>query len=160
MTEVTSVRPSSINIYSRGKTKLGRFLSNFYAWTLELPCPDGQVRQFKSIEAYWYWLSVAHHQHETVLRRSHGAQAKALGRRMRTEVQPQKVPDFERWITDALRIKIENTPGAREALAASTLPFNHYYVMGGQVRDVGPRYAWLLAAFETMRTTYREQQGT
>lgn len=41
-----------INVYSKGKTALGRFLSNFAETDLETK--DGH---FASVEAYWYWLT-------------------------------------------------------------------------------------------------------
>jgi len=41
-----------INLYSRGHTELGQYLSNF-AYT-PIQTEDGR---FNSIEAYWYWLN-------------------------------------------------------------------------------------------------------
>jgi len=42
-----------INIYSKGRTTLGQMLSNFE--DSPFTCEDGN---FRSIEDYWYWLSV------------------------------------------------------------------------------------------------------
>lgn len=41
-----------INVYSKGKTALGRFLSNFAQ--VDLETKNGN---FSSVEAYWYWLT-------------------------------------------------------------------------------------------------------
>lgn len=40
-----------INVYSKGKTKIGRFYSNFEKTPIETE--DGR---FNSIEALWYWI--------------------------------------------------------------------------------------------------------
>ena len=42
---------SHVNIYSQGKTELGRMLSNFYHY--QVITKDGN---FTSVEGYWYWL--------------------------------------------------------------------------------------------------------
>lgn len=41
-----------INIYSKGKTELGRMLSNFTSFPIEL---DGQ--RFNSIEGVWFYFA-------------------------------------------------------------------------------------------------------
>lgn len=60
-----------INVYSRGETAVGRWLSNFTRCSLETE--DGN---FESIEGYWYWLTT----HDCELRELHGFLAKKVGR--------------------------------------------------------------------------------
>lgn len=43
-----------INIYSKGKTQLGRVASNFAYFPFEIP-NDGR---FSSVEGYWHWLGL------------------------------------------------------------------------------------------------------
>lgn len=42
-----------INVYSQGKTKLGRLLSNFANTPFEIP----GLGRFQSVESYWYYGS-------------------------------------------------------------------------------------------------------
>jgi len=41
-----------INIYSKGKTKLGRLLTNF----AHTPFTHAEYGQFASVEGFWYWI--------------------------------------------------------------------------------------------------------
>lgn len=60
-----------INIYSRGATEIGRWLSNFsYS---PIVTEDGS---FNSIEGYWYWIQT----HNDSLRSLHGFSAKKIGK--------------------------------------------------------------------------------
>lgn len=61
-----------INIYSKGKTDLGRFLSNF----AHTPISSSQFGNFESIEGLWYWLGTRNEK----LRNLHGFLAKKIGR--------------------------------------------------------------------------------
>ena len=124
-----------INVYSRGKTELGRTLSNFSHTPIQHP-KDGY---FASIEAYWYWLAIGDlhnspkYQH---LRSLHGFKCKEEGRKALQEWaelndhQAPEVPDFECRIKKALLCKIQQTPGLVERLKESTLPLIHYYYWG------------------------------
>ena len=62
-----------INVYSQGKTQLGRNLSNFSRFPI---CTDDG--NFYSIEGYWYWLLTK----DDSLRKMWGFKAKAHGREM------------------------------------------------------------------------------
>lgn len=62
---------SHINVYSKGRTGIGRFLSNFTFYPIHTV--DGE---FHSIEGYWYWLTCR----DDRLRYLHGYEAKKLGR--------------------------------------------------------------------------------
>ena len=61
-----------INIYSKGKTEIGRWLSNFSH--TEIITEDGK---FSSIEGYWYWLTTKDERLRTLI----GWAAKDLGKR-------------------------------------------------------------------------------
>ena len=121
-----------VNVYSRGNTRLGRYLSNFFAMDPPIETEDGS---FVSIEGYWYWLSVdPTNPRREELRTASGSSAKALGRRLRGNDWPE-VPRFQEKICSAIRTKILISPGCMEQLSQNRLPFAHYYVMGGEVRE-------------------------
>lgn len=144
-----------VNVYSKGQTALGQFLSNFYAKRVDVVCPDGVTRTFGSIEALWYWLAVSHHPRAEALRPLAGYAAKDLGRRLKDEVAPLTVPGFEEIICRAIRTKVLESERGRKELAACTLPFEHYYVMRGRVHDVKARYPWLIDLFGELREDCR-----
>ena len=132
-----------INIYSKGQTELGRFLSNFsYS---PIMTEDGA---FQSVEGYWYWLGLRHEG----LRHLSGFQAKQFGKELRTYTTPYVMSegDFKRKIEMACRIKIQSNMKMLSLLVNSTLPFKHYYVMNGRVMDAG--YGWILDMWDKIRT--------
>jgi len=113
-----------INIYSKGKTELGRKLSNWFP--LRFTCEDGD---FASIEGYWYWLGT----HNVSLRSLSGYQAKEFGKSLPQTFKLLEV-DFRTKIKKAINIKLL---ALRSEIIASTLPFAHYYVYGNKAKDAG-----------------------
>ena len=115
-----------INVYSKGKTELGKFLSNF-AYSL-IETEDGL---FSSIEGYWYWLG----HNDDRLRKLSGFEAKKLGRELGA---PDWIDseEFKEKIKKAITIKL-NSNEAVELLDANSdlldLPLAHYYVYKGKV---------------------------
>lgn len=114
---------SHINIYSKGATSLGRFLSNFSDCHIETE--DGY---FRTIEGYWYWLSTKHEP----LRDFPGWQCKTVGRKLRGDDWPS-FPGFEQKILKAIAIKIQQPWCVQELIKSKRLPFYHYYVVNGKV---------------------------
>lgn len=107
-----------INIYSRGKTQLGRKLSHFHKATFVHP----YFGQFMSVEGLWYWLRCA--ERPDILRYKYGFQAKKLG----YVYKPVWYSDFWEDIAGANYQKIIQNKDILEELKESTLPFKHYYV--------------------------------
>ena len=132
-----------INVYSKGKTHLGRLLSNFsYS---PITTEDGD---FISIEGYWYWL-LTEHAHKDQLRSKFGNEAKELGRQLSgnnwSPIEDSHV--FESKIITALRIKIQNSEDIKMLLKKNQLPFVHYYVYGSKTKAVSG-CEWFLSVFE------------
>lgn len=129
-----------INVYSKGKTNLGRFLTNFaYA---PIITEDGA---FVSVEGYWYWLS----NRNEVMRTIFGWNAKKTGK-----LHPKTIQltdhEFQRKIREACWIKIHSNQPMLELFKSSTLPFTHYYVFpNGFVKDAG--YKWITNMWELFR---------
>lgn len=129
-----------INIYSKGKTELGRFLSNFSL------CPiiteDGN---FKSIEGYWYWL-LCDHDNKDVLKTLVGFAAKDCGRNLKARDWDNS-EEFKNKIKKAILIKINF---AHKDFLKNNLPFEHYYVYGGKI--VKPKEGqWIIDYFNELR---------
>lgn len=147
-----------INIYSKGKTALGRFLSNFAQADIETE--DGD---FISIEGYWYWLvcnscpNVVSDDLES-LRTVFGYDAKILGKSLRekyvlNETQLDSDLNFKRKIKSAIRFKIENHLQFKNELKTSTLPFEHYYVFYGKIKEPSS-HRWVIDYLDELRKEY------
>ena len=148
-----------INVYSKGKTPLGRFLSNFERCDLETE--DGY---FASVEAYWYWLGCK----DEKLRETWGYKAKQLGRSLGAKDWiDDKV--FKKKICEAIRYKIMNNDDFLVEFIESSLPFAHYYVFESdriaysivnenpEDKIVEPKEGkWIIAFLESFRKELKE----
>lgn len=118
---------SHINIYSKGQTELGRFLSNFSDCYVNI---DGQV--FRTIEGYWYWLGCK----DNRLLKTNGWESKKLGRELQVP-DWNKDPEFERKIGYAITLKIISNEWCKQELIKSKdLPLYHYYTYGTKIMMV------------------------
>jgi len=131
-----------INIYSKGKTELGRLLSNFAYSPFE--CEEGK---FYSIEGYWYWLGTR----DEVLKTLSGYQAKKYGQSLN---RIYEVEQFEDKIRIAMVLKVNSNPKLFDLLLDSDLPFTHYYVFNGYRRDAG--YEWIVQYWELIRKKIKD----
>ncbi len=131
-----------INVYSKGRTELGRFLSNFAASPIQTE--DGR---FMSIEGYWYWLGCTHPNKDN-LRNLYGFAAKKAGRELGS---PDWLSDdeFKIKISKAIVIKLYNNEKFKDWLLRNKLPLTHYYVYGGKVINV-PEAEWILDIYRAM----------
>ena len=136
-----------INIYSKGKTPLGRWLTNFALAPFELD--DHGI--FESVEGYWYWLKTGK-QHEA-LRLLFGVEAKRAGKSF-TRVEYEG--DFDADIKRAIRAKLLQHPKMLNSLIDSTLPLTHYYVYGyseDNCKVTPAGYEWITEYIEEVRAT-------
>ena len=134
-----------INVYSKGKTELGRFLSNFAKAPFVHPV-DGY---FNSVEAYWYWLSTK----DDSLRETYGFRAKELGRALGGKDWLDD-DSFKTKIKDAIYLKIATNIRMFKEFKENTLPLKHYYVYGG-TKVVEPKEGkWIIDYIETLRNEY------
>lgn len=133
---------SHINIYSHGKTALGRWLSNFA--DCHIHTEDGY---FRTVEGYWYWLSTKHEP----LRDFPGWQCKKVGRSLRGLDYP-KDKEFEYKISKAIVIKILSDVPMQKLLAQSgTTPLFHYYLYESKV--IMPKDGlWMISLIDRLRT--------
>lgn len=111
-----------INIYSKGKTKLGRALTNFASLSFKHPL----YGKFESMEGYWYWIKTGY-QHEE-LRTLSGFKAKEVGNKF--EVVDN--PNFHVEVLQGIKCKLYQRPNLLKAVLQNNLPLKHYYCYGGK----------------------------
>lgn len=133
-----------INVYSKGRTDLGRWLSNFAHSPFVHPAHGA----FASVEGFWHWLSCG----QSGLRNLYGIMAKKEGKKW-PRIYTLSEEEFQRNIREACWQKLWGNPSMACNLANSTLPFTHYYVFGGLVKDAG--HKWLLTMWEQFRVEIR-----
>lgn len=118
-----------INIYSKGKTTLGRFLSNFHRELL--PTRYGQ---FMSIEGLWYWMGLSLWWDEPevqTLRELSGNAAKLKGQELRARYGQTTHGDFQDAIIRASETKLVQNTDMFKLYVENELPFSHYYNFKG-----------------------------
>ncbi len=134
-----------INIYSQGKTALGKMLSNFYKF--DINTKDGH---FKSVEGYWYWLGLEDCEEKEILRSQSGFQAKKVGNELRKKYKAKVDVDFNDKIIRAIWYKVQRNMKLFDTEIAG-LPFEHYYNFGGKIHDVKDKYPWMIEGISKMR---------
>lgn len=136
-----------INIYSKGATDLGRWLTNF----AHVPFTHPTYGEFNSIEALWYYASTGF-QHEE-LRSLSGFKAKEAGKKhAKVEIDPDK---FISIIKTGIRAKLIGNPKMLGALIDTTVPLAHYYVYGGKAVHAG--YEWIGQYVEDVRSACHQR---
>lgn len=145
-----------INVYSRGKTEIGRFLSNFsYA-----PFTHPIYGDFNSVEGFWYWYLSKNR--PEILRTLYGAEAKKQGRLLTDNDDRKFILDSQREeLLEAMRIKLRTYPKYWRLLVdTGDLPFMHYYVLpGDKIMDLTKKYQWIMDEFYDVRNKLREYEN-
>lgn len=138
-----------INVFSKGNTELGRWLSNFSYSPIDV---EGYGR-FNSVEGLWYYLGSL----DENLRNLHGYAAKEYGRKA-VQVQRLDKEEFKRIILKAIDTKLKSDRSKLNMLRESTLPLCHYYEYGGKRIDAG--YEWIVEHLEGRRSLLRGDSST
>lgn len=140
-----------INIYSRGQTEIGRFLSNFTHCPIETI--DGH---FDSIEGYWYWL-LTNNSNKEELRFLSGYEAKKFGRTL-VEDGWKIDAKFKNKIKKAIKLKVFNMNNSLfNQFLSLDLPFKHYYVHNENIIQV-PKSDWIMKYLEKLRNEMRKEE--
>lgn len=109
-----------INVFSRGKTKLGRILSNF-AYTPFLY----EGIYYKSVEgALFHYRTL-----DDSFIKLYGFKAKELGKEL-----PSYRLETPALIKSWFRAKLEYNPEIKEMLIENELPFAHYYMFDKKIK--------------------------
>lgn len=141
-----------INIYTGGKTRLGRLLSNL--------APVGFIHpthgKFDTVEGFWYWARSGFiEKYWEDFSTASGFDAKRLGKTLpRVEAD-----DFQDQIKKVIELKIRQNQELRELLRESTLPLRHYYCYGSgdkvKVIDMSKKYSWQIEHIDSIRNVLK-----
>ena len=134
-----------INMYSKSTIPYGRMLSNFHEFPIMTK--DGE---FKSVEGYWWWLSIEECPEREALRYLHGYKAVQTGKELLGEHLRAMVPDFEHRIQLAIWYKMRRNHNLYKT-EYDNLPIVHYYVYGDKIIDKTLTYKWLMDSVNKMR---------
>ena len=126
-----------INVYSRGKTALGRQLSNFASTPFKHPT-DGD---FLTVEGWWYWTMTGF----DALRELEGWECKQLG----LKANLIRTHPTEEELIVTYRAKLDCNPDLKIALEQNRLPLEHYYVYGGKV-VIPKEWQWTAKLWEKL----------
>ena len=109
-----------VNIYSAGKTKLGRALSNFAHCKIQHPV----LGTFASMEGLHYFLGTDRRKETGALRHLYGKAAKLVGRKFARE----KTAGYKTMMLLGM-VEKANSDSVRQMLVdlEYDLPFTHYY---------------------------------
>jgi hypothetical protein len=147
LTPKPSVNPAGdgithINIAMTGVTELGRLLTHFAVTPFIHPI----YGPFKSMEGFWHFIKCE--DQDDLFRTLSASRAKSHAKSKNTVFRE----NFIQIINEANFYKIEQTPGLKEAIVDSVLPFEYYYLYGPENLQIFPKQAsWLCAGFEEIR---------
>lgn len=132
-----------INIYSKGRTEVGRWLSNFAYSPVQT-----EYGWFDSLEGYWYWHTTLNDR----LREVHGFAAKKLGKESEKLIE---ISDevFKEKICKALDSKLKTR--SKWVAEQCNLPLKHYYEYGAK-RVEKQEYNWITEHIQNRINQLRE----
>lgn len=142
-----------INIWAKGATWLGKFLS--HRTLCELNLPEGR---FLCVSAYWYHLTC---KEDSRLSHVNGWETELLAAQLTALPKKQQLPaaELQAKIKKALDAKIKWSDYWQEEFTESELPFLHYYLDAeGNVVDESRKYRWLLNHLEARRTLLQQRR--
>lgn len=136
-----------INVYTKGKTPLGRMLTNIS----NIPFSLEDYGSFSSAEGYWFWLRLNKNNNE--FRTMDAFAAKKQGSLMVqspfNDVKP--VDDiFKEEFKKGIRAKLKQNKHILFELLKTDLPLTHYYVQGMVVKNKS-EHQWQLDEIERIR---------
>lgn len=132
-----------LNIYSKAKTDLGQFLSNFYNFYQET-----NHGFFCSLEGYWQFLK----SRNDIFRNMKGLEAKEYSKK--NKIKGTLSEEDQKHFKDACTCKLFANPYYLNQFISSKLNFTHYYVMNENVVDTP--HTWLVSYWEGLRVTLQK----
>jgi hypothetical protein len=139
-----------INVYTRGRTRLGRAMSNLSDCNIDHP----RHGLFRTLEGLWYYLKTG--SNDDWYRLMSGYDCRKRGKTGTTVWNT----NFHRDFKIGMVLKILSNPLLMEELKESTLPFTHYYFFGktpDKLKLMVPKgHEWQMEFWESMRRQLKE----
>lgn len=132
---------SHCNVWTKGKTLLGRQLSNL----ANIPMLHPEYGRFACLEGFWFWLATG--KEHNVLRGLSGFEARKTGK----DLARVDNPDFQKEFKEGMYWRLAQNPDLsdllRRVVGYDQLELKHYYVYGNEpgnqkVVDVTERHQW------------------
>lgn len=147
-----------INIYTKGKTILGKRLTNLS----DDPVTVGVYGTFQCLEGFWYYYLTGCIYPE--LKTMNGFQAKKFGKGIRDDRIDKDglTNDQKEVLKEAIRSKLRQNKDLLRLLIQSDLPLAHYYFYG---KEDNPKvhylsqYDWIVEEIERIRKVCKEYYG-
>lgn len=142
-----------INIYSKGKTEIGRILTN----VANVSFVHEDYGSFNSVDGLWYWLLSG--KTNDNFRKYSGFEAKAEGKKIPKENLLPIDEDFKSAIKKAFKAKVKSNPNIIKLMYESDLPFEHYYYYGkdGNYKVINQeKHKWQCEEFERLRNIIKD----
>lgn len=147
-----------INIYTKGKTLLGRRLTNLS----DDPVTVEGYGTFQCLEGFWYYYLTGCIYPE--LKTMNGFQAKKFGKGIRDDrIDKDGLTNEQKEILkEAIRSKLRQNKDLLRLLIQSDLPLAHYYFYG---KEDNPKvhyldqYDWIVEEIERIRKVCKEHYG-
>lgn len=133
---------SHVNVFTRGRMKLGRDLSNFQECNIEHP----YFGRFRTLEGLWHYLKTG--RSEELFRVMNGHDSRKKGKDMESFHYPLFTKMFKLGMVE----KLAKNPQLQQELIKNTLPLVHYYNFRGTIH-VPPRHEWQIEFWQTLRET-------
>lgn len=131
-----------VNIYSKGRTEIGKALSNMANIPIIGTSKSGETHRFASVEAWWYWFSTGKKYHH--LKNLYGFEAKQEGRKY--EKVFAVTPEIFREVAI---MKLTQNRHLIEPFVFNRLIYVHYYDYGG--KKVFPYGDFTASTWNTIR---------
>lgn len=129
-----------INVYSKGKTELGRLLSNFAHTPFKY---NNEI--FQSVESYWYYNKTSNLDFKDLI----GYKAKEYYRNKYPKNYKGSNPSKEQ-LKEIYKLKLQYHPNIKKILLQNNLPLAHYYIMDGKQIDAN-EYLWTVKLWEEIK---------
>ena len=153
-----------INMYSKGKTKLGRMLTNMSNIEFKVILNKKEVT-FKSLEGYWYFLQI----YFLTKKINYDFvdidcfEAKIKGKEILANIDRGMTEEtyerFKGYIIKGLQSKLKKNSEIYTLISENNLKFAHYYYYGnGEFTQTLPQYNWIVEAVEKISEEIKQEQ--
>lgn len=129
-----------INIYSKGKTRLGIALTNMAAISFTHPV----YGEFATLEGFWWFLATG--MKDDAYKTLNGMESRTRGQK----AEILHLSDFNERFTEAIHLRLQQNPRLLAAVKNNKLPYKHYYNYSGKIHDRTERHQWQLDVYESI----------